>query len=70
MFIDVLYLIFFFNFFPLINFVLCVYVSLYSWRFPLPYCGNVNGECNSHGGNSSVNSEVEKVPLSEMTFVL
>lgn len=44
--------------------------SLYGWRFPLPYCNNSTGESSSNGNGSSYTSDVEKVPLPDMNFVL
>lgn len=44
--------------------------SLYGWRFPLPYCNNSAGESSSNGNGSSYTSDVEKVPLPDMNFVL
>uniref|UniRef100_T1I8P7 Uncharacterized protein n=3 Tax=Rhodnius prolixus TaxID=13249 RepID=T1I8P7_RHOPR len=44
--------------------------SLYSWRFPLPYCSNKGTSSNENAsdGNHS-GSDPEKVPLPDMNFV-
>ncbi|KAK9512570.1 hypothetical protein O3M35_000966 [Rhynocoris fuscipes] len=44
--------------------------SLYSWRFPLPYCSNKDTSSNESANPvTNTASEPEKLPLPDMNFV-